>query len=68
MKRITKNSCYYIYAGLTLKAVLHVFARAPGFLSHKADHLETAFGRQGHIIKVENRLSFDRDRWISFFP
>ena len=35
--------------GLTPKAVLHVFARAPGFLCHKVDHLETAFGQQGHI-------------------
>ena len=35
--------------GLTPKAVLHVFARAPGFLCHKVDHLETAFVQQGHI-------------------
>ena len=55
MKRVKKKQflVYYdwklswvslIYAeGLTLKAVLHVFARVHCFLNHKADHLETAF-------------------------
>ncbi|MFS9531735.1 hypothetical protein Q6247_26630, partial [Klebsiella pneumoniae] len=49
----------FIYAeGLTLNSVSHVFARALGFLSLKTDHLETAFGQRGHIIKLSVAVSY----------